>query len=57
MINANVTRRDAREFLALAATIPLAVHAHRYRLADANRALEDLRAGMITGAAVLTCDR
>ena len=54
---ANLTRRDAREFLALAATIPLAVHAHRYRLADANRALEDLRAGMITGAAVLTCDR
>ena len=53
---ANLTRRDAREFLALAATIPLAVHAHRYRLADANRALEDLRAGNIRGAAVLTCE-
>ena len=54
---ANLTRGDAREFLALAATIPLSVHAQCYRLADANRALEDLRAGTITGAAVLTCDR
>jgi len=53
---ANLTRRDALEFLALAATTPLAVHAHPYRLADANRALEDLRAGNITGAAVLTCE-
>lgn len=54
---ANLTRRDAREFLALAATTSLAVHAHPYRLVDANRALEDLRGGNITGAAVLTCDR
>ena len=54
---ANLTRRDAREFLAVAETIHLAVHAQRYRLADANRALEDLRAGIVTGAAVLTCDR
>ncbi len=53
---ANLTRRDAREFLALAATTPLAVHARPYRLADANRVLEDLRAGNITGAAVLTCE-
>ena len=53
---ANLTRLDAREFLALAATTPLVVHAHPYRLADANHALEDLRAGNITGAAVLTCD-
>jgi alcohol dehydrogenase, propanol-preferring len=54
---ANLTRLDAPEFLALAATTPLVVHAHPYRLADANHALEDLRAGNITGAAVLTCDR
>ena len=53
---ANLTRRDAREFLALAATTSLAVHAHPYRLVDANRALEDLRGGNITGAAVLTCE-
>jgi propanol-preferring alcohol dehydrogenase len=54
---ANLTRSDAREFLALAASMPLSVHVQAYRLADANRALEDLRAGVITGAAVLTCDR
>ena len=53
---ANLTRRDAREFLALAATTSLAVHARPYRLVDANRALEDLRGGNITGAAVLTCE-
>jgi len=53
---ANLTRRDAREFLALAATIPLVIHARPYRLADANQALDDLRAGTVTGAAVLTID-
>jgi propanol-preferring alcohol dehydrogenase len=51
---ANLTRGDAREFLALARALPLAVHAHPYRLADANIALDDLRCGRITGAAVLT---
>jgi propanol-preferring alcohol dehydrogenase len=51
---ANLTRTDAREFLALAGTMPLAIHARPYRLADANRALDDLRAGSFTGAAVLT---
>ena len=54
---ANLTRLDAREFLALAATTPLVVHAYPYVLADANHALEDLRSGTITGAAVLTCER
>jgi alcohol dehydrogenase, propanol-preferring len=53
---ANLTRRDAVEFLALAASLPLAVHARPYRLADANQALDDLRAGAISGAAVLTID-
>ena len=53
---ANLTRRDAREFLALAATTPLLVHARPYPLAQANRALDDLRAGSFTGAAVLTLD-
>jgi propanol-preferring alcohol dehydrogenase len=53
---ANLTRRDAREFLALAGATPLAVHTRPYRLADANRALDDLRAGSFTGAAVLTFD-
>ena len=53
---ANLTRSDAREFLALATTIPLAVHAHPYRLGDANKALDDLRSGRIAGAAVLTME-
>ena len=53
---ANLTRRDATEFLALAATVPLAVHTRRYPLAEANAALADLRAGRIAGAAVLTID-
>ena len=50
---ANLTRRDAREFLALAAEIPLNTHVHAYALADANRALADLRSGRLSGAAVL----
>jgi len=50
---ANLTRQDARDFLALAATVPIKVHTERYDLADANRALTDLRDGRIRGAAVL----
>lgn len=50
---ANLTRADARDFLAVAARVPLRTHVHRYALADANRALDDLRAGRFTGAAVL----
>jgi propanol-preferring alcohol dehydrogenase len=50
---ANLTRRDAREFLALAADVPLKTHVHRYPLTDANRALDDLRSGRLSGAAVL----
>ena len=50
---ANLTRQDAREFLALAAELPLNTHVHAYALTDANRALSDLRAGRLSGAAVL----
>jgi propanol-preferring alcohol dehydrogenase len=50
---ANLTRRDAREFLALAAQIPLNTHVQPYPLTDANRALSDLRSGRLSGAAVL----
>jgi len=50
---ANLTRADAREFLALAPGIPVVTHVQPYPLADANRALDDLRAGRVTGAAVL----
>jgi propanol-preferring alcohol dehydrogenase len=50
---ANLTRRDAREFLTLAGSVPLKTHIHEYPLADANRALDDLRGGRLSGAAVL----
>src|SRR5262245_55751321 len=50
---ANLTRADAREFLALASEIPLRTHTQRYALADANRALDDLRGGRLSGAAVI----
>jgi len=50
---ANLTRQDARDFLALAAEVPIKIHTERYDLADANRALTDLREGRIHGAAVL----
>ena len=50
---ANLTRADAREFLAVAAQIPLRTHVQIYPLIDANRALDDLRAGRLSGAAVL----
>jgi len=50
---ANLTRSDAREFLAIAAELPIRTHVQLYALDDANRALDDLRAGRIKGAAVL----
>ena len=50
---ANLTRDDAREFLALAGRVPIVTHPRAYPLEDANRALQDLRAGRLTGAGVL----
>jgi propanol-preferring alcohol dehydrogenase len=50
---ANLTRRDGEEFLALAPTIPVRTEITRYPLAEANRALADLRDGRLQGAAVL----
>ncbi len=50
---ANLTREDAREFLALAPRVPVRTEVHPYALADAGRALEDLRVGRFNGAAVL----
>ncbi|MEK8049736.1 zinc-dependent alcohol dehydrogenase family protein [Ideonella sp. DXS22W] len=52
---ANLTRADGEAFMALAAQVPLQVHTTPYALADANRALDDLRAGRLAGAAVLMC--
>jgi len=50
---ANLTRQDARDFLAFAATHPLHVETTVYPLAAANEALADLRSGRLHGAAVL----
>ncbi|MBL8342061.1 MAG: alcohol dehydrogenase, partial [Rubrivivax sp.] len=50
---AHLTRADGLAFMRLAAEVPLEVHTRRYALADAQRALDDLRAGAFSGAAVL----
>jgi propanol-preferring alcohol dehydrogenase len=50
---ANLTRRDGEEFLALAPTVPVKTTIVAYPLVEANRALDDLRVGRLTGAAVL----
>jgi propanol-preferring alcohol dehydrogenase len=50
---ANLTRRDAEEFLALAPQVPVQTRAVVYPLDGANEALDDLRSGRIEGAAVL----
>jgi len=50
---ANLTRRDAEEFLALAPKAGIETVTRLYPLADANQALADLRAGNLEGAAVL----
>ena len=50
---ANLTRQDAREFLAIAPQAGIKMHVTRYPLADANTALADLRSGRLEGAAVL----
>jgi alcohol dehydrogenase, propanol-preferring len=50
---ANLTRDDAREFLALAPKVPVKTTVVPMKLADANQALKRLRDGELTGAAVL----
>lgn len=50
---ANLTRRDGDEFLPLAAAIPVVTEVSEYPLAQANEALDDLRAGRVTGALVI----
>jgi propanol-preferring alcohol dehydrogenase len=50
---ANLTRRDGEELLALAPAIPIRTEVQAFPLAEAERALDLLRAGEIRGAAVL----
>jgi len=53
---ANLTRRDAEEFIALAPKIPVHASVETFVLAEANEALRRLRDGDLLGAAVLTVD-
>ncbi|MBV8911129.1 MAG: zinc-dependent alcohol dehydrogenase family protein [Gammaproteobacteria bacterium] len=50
---ANLTRADGEAFLAIAARLALKPTVERFALDEANRALERLRDGELTGAAVL----
>ena len=50
---ANSTRQDCREFLKFAVEIPIQTQIRTYPLADANRALLDLKRSKIEGAGVL----
>ena len=50
---ANLTRQDAIDFLRIAPSLGIQTTTVAYPLARANEALDDLRAGRLTGAAVL----
>lgn len=50
---ANITRKDAQEFLPLAAEIPIIPEVQEFKLEEANRALILLKQGKIQGAGVL----
>jgi alcohol dehydrogenase, propanol-preferring len=54
---ANNTRQDGDDFLKVAAEIPIRTQVTLFPLRDANRALNDLKADRINGAAVLDCTR
>ena len=50
---ANITRKDAQEFLSLAAKIPIIPEVQEFRLEEANQALILLKQGKIQGSGVL----
>ncbi|MBI4670838.1 MAG: zinc-dependent alcohol dehydrogenase family protein [Chloroflexi bacterium] len=50
---ANSTRRDVTELLQLGAQIPIHTEITTYPLADANRALQDVKHSRVNGAAIL----
>jgi len=54
---ANLTRRDAEEFLDIAGRTPIHTEVVPYDLSDANVALQDLRTGQLTGAAVVVPEK
>jgi alcohol dehydrogenase, propanol-preferring len=54
---ANVTRADVRDFLDLAAAIPIMPEIEEFPLEDANRALLEIKERKIRGAKVLAIDK
>jgi propanol-preferring alcohol dehydrogenase len=54
---ANLTRKDGRDFMALAGTLPLEPSVETVPLTGANEALARLKAGKLEGAAVLMPQR
>ena len=53
---ANLTRQDGEEFLALAPEVPVRTEVVPFPLEKANEALDSLREGKISGAAVIVAD-
>ena len=53
---ANITRQDARDFLPLAAEIPIIPQVQEFKLEEANEALLLLKQGKVQGAAVIRLD-
>jgi alcohol dehydrogenase, propanol-preferring len=53
---ANLTRADGEQFLDVAARVPIKVESQPFPLRSANEALDRLRRGALTGAAVLVMD-
>jgi len=53
---ANLTRRDGAEFLKIAPRVPIRTETETFPLAKANEALTRLRAGRLSGAAVLVME-
>jgi propanol-preferring alcohol dehydrogenase len=51
---ANLTRKDAAEFMEIAPKVPVHTTTTRFALEQANEALNQLRSGKLKGAAVLT---
>jgi propanol-preferring alcohol dehydrogenase len=53
---ANLTREDGEAFFRVAPAVPVRTEVQPYPLAEAGRALDDLRDGRVRGAAVLVVD-
>lgn len=50
---ANLTRRDGEDFFSLVSSLPLKIYVQAFSLRDANAAVQAVREGTVSGAAVL----